>query len=106
MPVCGPFKVISQKGKAWKLQKLSTSKNYVVHPDFIVQRPSVVVNEKSKFTPNQEESSDNDNDLITISHDKQTIHINLHLSGENQPTHKNTESKTNLEPLNSERLQA
>ena len=44
LPVSGPFKVISQKGKAWKLQELSTNKNYIVHPDYIVLEPSVLIN--------------------------------------------------------------
>ena len=100
LSVSGPFKVISQKGKAWKLQELSTNKNYSVQPDYIVLRQSVVINEKPKLTKNdtsnQQESSDND--PITISRDKLIIHVNPHSSGENQPTHENTEHKTISEP--------
>ena len=98
LPISGPLKVISQKGKAWNLQELSTNKNYLVHPDYIVLGPSVVINEKPKITPSQEESSDDNNDPVTISHGKQIIHVNPHSSDENQPIYDNTEPKTNPEP--------
>ena len=49
-------------------------------------------------TSNQEKSSDVDNDPITTTRDKLIIHINSNSSGENQPTHENTESKANSEP--------
>jgi len=37
MPVSGPFKVMGRKGKAWILKELATEKQYVVHPDYILQ---------------------------------------------------------------------
>ena len=98
LPVSELFKVISRKGNAWKLQELFTNKNYINHPDYIVLGPSVVINEKPKIKPNQEESSGDDNDSVTISHDKQVILINPYPSGKNQPAHKNTEPNINSEP--------
>ena len=90
--------MISQKGTAWKLQELFINKNCIVHSDYIILGPSVVIKEKPKFTPNQEESLDDDNDSITIRHDTPIFHVNPHSSDENQPTHKNTEPKTSSEP--------
>ena len=37
MPVSGPFTIISGKGYAWNLRESSSGKNYVVHPDYIIQ---------------------------------------------------------------------
>lgn len=37
LPISGPFIVLSNKGNAWNLKEISTGKNFVVHPDYIIQ---------------------------------------------------------------------
>ena len=60
MPVSGPFKIVSSKGNAWNLRELSSGKNYVIHPDYIIQSA------KQRKLANTKVQTDDDNSSIDL----------------------------------------
>ena len=102
LPISGPFTVLSQAGKAWKLGDLETGKTYIVHADFIVGRSitgnqtdvltgkqtDVLTGKQTNAHPRELESTDGESsdDLLSDSDNPVTVEIRQQPSEIIQPT--------------------
>ena len=86
LPISGPFRVMSRKGKAWNLMHVQSRKKYVVHPDEMVIPLAKRETNQLPEVGEDESESDSDSPVIGPTHMENPPNTNMSTHEEPSPT--------------------